>query len=70
VGHGIAKVVVPVGAVETKAAVAGDLAVGKIHDVGDVGEIIVGVDGSGAAFHFGVAEFDPDVKGAGRSATP
>ena len=68
--HGVAKVIMPIGAMEAITAASGDLIAGEVHDIRDVREIVIGVDGLGAAFHFRVAEFDPDVKGAGGSSTP
>jgi len=68
--HGVTKVIVPVGAVEAITAASGDFRAGEVHDIRDIREIVIGVDGLGAAFHFRVAEFDPDIKGAGRGSTP
>ena len=70
VRHRVTKVIMPVGAVKTVAAASGDLIAGEIHDIRDVREIVVGVDGSRAAFHFRVAELNPDIKAAGGSPTP
>lgn len=66
----MAKVVMPVGAMEAKAAVAGNLVIRKVHDVGNVREVVIGINGFGAAFHFRISKLDPDVKGAGGGTGP
>ena len=68
--HGMAKVVMPVGAMEAITAASGDFRAGEVHDIREIREVVIGIDGVGAAFHFRVAEFDPDIKGAGRGSTP
>jgi len=66
----MAKVVMPIGAMKAIAAVAGNLIIRKVHDVGNVREVIIGINGFGATFHFRVTEFDPNIEVASGSPTP
>ena len=51
--HGDAEIVVPVGAVKAIALI-------EIHDIGHIGQVVIGTGAFDAPFHFGVLDFVPD----------
>ncbi len=66
----MAKIFVPIGAMERETFGGCDFFVAKEHNIRDVGEVVIGMEGAGAATHFGVAEFTPNVKNAGWGSAP
>lgn len=68
VRHGGAKIIVPVGAMETVAHSFGKLIVIKEENIGNIGEVVVGTIFFGTARHFLRTNPGPNVKSTGRGA--
>ena len=66
----MAKVAVPVGAMKAKAARFRSGIIVEIHGEGDIGQVVISVNGFWAAFHFGVAQFGPDLESTGGGSGP
>lgn len=67
-GHGDAKIIVPIGAVKAVADFFCHLVVVEKHNVGNVGKIVISAGFFGTAGHFLGADFGPDGESTGRGA--
>lgn len=68
--HGSTEIIVPIGTVKTKAELFGISVIVKEHNIGNVGEIVVGSKRFRSAGHFLRADFSPDFKSTVGGAVP